>query len=169
MRSPVPMAPTRSAAAAVSSRLSAVFGRRLALVASLVALVAGCGQLPRDPDGTLERVTGTHRVNIGFVSRDGGRLPRERQFVGRLASSLGAVPVLSAGPAEELLARLEEGELDLVVGEFHSSSPWTRRVTFVPPLSGQGEGMVLRAAARNGENAWIAVLHRHSRLIGERE
>ena len=82
----------------------------------------------------------------------------------RLSRATGARPALEAGAAEPLLTRLEEGGLDLVVGEFAEKSPWSTRVTFTDPIAVEGPVM-LAAAARNGENAWIGLVHREARAV----
>lgn len=131
------------------------------------ALASGCGQLPSDPEGTLERVREGHVVRIGLVASKERSL-QERQFVAELASTLDARVSLETGAADEVLGRLEEGKLDLVLGEFHRSSPWDSRVTFLPALKKSGGDKtrtVLAAAARNGENGWIALLHHHASLL----
>lgn len=67
------------------------------------------------------------------------------------------------GDQERLLAQLEEGELDLVAGQFAEDSPWIADVTLIEPLTEQTVGqrkVGLTLVARNGENAWIGLLER---------
>lgn len=123
----------------------------------LLLMLAGCANLPRDPDGTLERVQQEQRFAVGLVADGvGGRV------VERVARETGAWPRVTRGQLEPLLIRLEEGELDLVVGgRFDAKSPWVKRVTLGPRLA-NGEHVV----ARNGENAWIALVQRATRAEG---
>lgn len=142
--------------------------KRAALVAILCTAIVACAEVPRDPDGTLRRVQETHVIRVGLVASEKDRAPAEQRFIEQVAQATGARADTVRGPAEAVLSRLEEGELDVVVGEFHATSPWGTRVTFVPGLKDQarGEGkMALAVAARNGENRWIALLHRHADVL----
>ena len=67
---------------------------------------------------------------------------------------------------ESQLARLEEGDLDLVIGEFHEKTPWAAPVAIIEPLSTRRAGkrvLELAPAAQNGENRWIALIEREVR------
>ena len=91
--------------------------------------------------------------------------------LGRIAAATGASPVVETGSTEALLLRLEKGTLDLVIGEFDFSSPWSHRVTFVPTLAkpaGSEESIVTGVAARNGENGWIRLVHEQATGAGAR-
>lgn len=138
----------------------------------LLLLLAACAALPRDTDGTLERVAREGRFTVGIVA-DGGDGPgaEASDLVARVAAAAGARPVAVAGGAEPLLMRLREGGLDLVVGEFRADSPWAAEVAMLPPLARweapDGRHMIA-AAARHGENRWIALLHRESRAVADR-
>jgi hypothetical protein len=131
------------------------------------ALLAGCGGMPKDPERTLERVQASRTFSVGLIAAGGPAVAdRRHAFVRRVAEATGARPAIEEGAAEPLLARLERGELDLVVGAFAPKSPWARQVTLLPPLgeqAGRGGPVVIAAAARNGENGWIALLHREAR------
>lgn len=137
--------------------------RALMLLAAV--MTAGCGMVPSDPDGTLERVRNGGVLRVGLVASQEPSHSGERQFIDKVATATGSRPAVQTGASEVLLSKLEEGDLDLVVGEFHSTSPWASRVAFVPELRKQAPhepGVVVAAAARNGENAWIALLHRNA-------
>lgn len=125
-------------------------------------LLAGCGAVPVDPDGTLERIRGERRFNVGLIASGAPVAERAQGLLGRLSRATGARASVEHGAAEALLTRLEEGELDLVVGEFAEKSPWAAQVTLTEPIAAEGR-MVLAAAARNGENGWIALVHREAR------
>src|SRR3712207_2547513 len=95
--------------------------RSLAASVLVIAAVA-CG-IPRDPDGTLERISdGTIRVGVAHAEPwaivDDGGIPRgvEVSLVERLAGTIGAEVRWTDGSEQELLTALEEGELDLVIG-----------------------------------------------------
>jgi polar amino acid transport system substrate-binding protein len=107
---------------------------------ALAALLAGCG-LPRDPEGTLERVEGgTMRVGITenppwSSLEDGVRTGVEVDLVEGFAESLEAEIEWFDGSAPELLAALEHRELDLVVGGLTLDDPWAQVVTFTQPYA----------------------------------
>lgn len=126
-------------------------------------LLAGCDAIPSDLDGTLERVRGERRFRVGLIASPAPIAPdRARALLERLSGATGATAAIEPGAAEALLHRLEQGELDLVLGEFAEPSPWQHQVTISEPVAGRG-ATVLAAAARNGENAWIALLFREAK------
>ncbi len=112
----------------------------VALLAVLLVALVGC-DLPRDMDGTLERVTGgTLRVGVA------GRSPWARMagehgegveaaLVRRAARSLDARVRWAAGHADDLFAALERGHLDVVVGGLTEDTPWRDRVGLTRPYA----------------------------------
>jgi hypothetical protein len=71
-----------------------------------------------------------------------------------------------SGESEVLLTKLENGDLDLVIGHFEKSSPWAQRVTIGPKLKSERQGMAewhLAPAMRNGENGWIGLVEQEAR------
>jgi hypothetical protein len=134
-----------------------------------LALCASCDGIPRDPDGTLGRVRAERQYKVGIIaSGDPIGADRQRMFLSRVSAAAQARPALETGAAEPLLGRLEEGELDLVLGPMAPHSPWSKLVTFLPPLGEQvsPEGHIhLVAAARHGENAWISLLDREAAKV----
>ena len=133
-------------------------------------LIGGCGAIPQDPEGTLDRIKAERTFQVGMITSHGAPagFDRQRLLLRRVARATGASPTLEQGAAEPLLMRLEEGQLDLVLGEVAPASPWGKRVTILPPLAEQvtRDGHVhVVAIARNGENAWISLLHREVRQV----
>jgi polar amino acid transport system substrate-binding protein len=148
------------------------FGLATLVVAVLLAVgVAGCG-VPRDPEGTLDRVRGgTLRAGITasqpWTSLEGGRPGGvEVELVEQFAQELGARVEWVEGSEAELIGALEVRELDLVVGGLTADTPWqskaaitrsyatTRVVVAVPasqPLPGDIAG--LRVAVEAGSDA----------------
>lgn len=122
-------------------------------------LLAGCGDYPKDIEGTADRIAAAHSFRVGLV---GDRTPEAAaRFIAEVAARTGARPQLIAGSAEPLLARLEAGQLDLVIGEFAKDSPWITDVAILEPLAQRkvgGRDMLLAPVARNGENRWIMLL-----------
>jgi hypothetical protein len=134
-----------------------------------LALCASCNGIPKDPDRTLDRVRAERQYKVGIIaSGEPIGADRQRLFLSRVSAASQARPALEVGAAEPLLAKLEEGELDLVLGPMAAHSPWSKLVTFLPPLGEQvtSEGHVhLVAAARHGENAWISLLDREAAKV----
>jgi polar amino acid transport system substrate-binding protein len=113
--------------------------RRL-VVTVLAALVAACG-LPRDPEGTLDRVQGG-RMRVGIAERspwtilgDGDPTGVEVELVEGFARTLRAEIEWTAGAPAELLTALEGREVDLVIGGFTDDDPWAQEVTFTQPYA----------------------------------
>lgn len=141
--------------------------RRLAI---LSLFLGACSAVPADPDGTLNRIRDTREFRVGMVARGTPASAKEQRFLSGIENAAGARGRVEFGSTEQLLGRLQRGDLDLVVGEFDPVSPWYTHVTFLPSLSGRSadaSGVLPAAAARNGENAWIGLLHSQSQLLGE--
>jgi ABC-type amino acid transport substrate-binding protein len=147
----------------------------LVLAAALVALT-GCGDgtptFPTDPDGTLERVRGGElRAGLSphepwtALGPDGSPDGVEVALVEDFADALGADVTWTTGGEEALVADLVEGRLDVVVGGFTASTPWTSKAavtvayTTVTDEHGKPEGHVVLAPM--GENAFLVALERH--------
>jgi ABC-type amino acid transport substrate-binding protein len=137
------------------------------LLSTLLAATA-CDSVPADPDGTLERIRADRTFRAGLISSGPDRIAaaQEKAFIERVAAATGASPLVTEGAAEPLLHALEEGELDLVVGEFAETSPWSKKVTITEPIAAAGPA-ILAAAARNGENAWISLLFREAKAASK--
>jgi hypothetical protein len=136
-----------------------------------LALVAACGSLPRDVEGTSERVEASRVVRVGLFHGllAGPDRARAAAWLDRLGRATGARPQFVTGAAEPLLARLQAGELDLVIGEVALDSPWVDEVAVIEPLATHevgGRTIGLSPIARNGENRWIVLLEREVRDMG---
>lgn len=137
-----------------------------AIVATMLLLLAGCGGLPWDADGTLDRVRRTQVLRAGIIS-GGTNEPgvTQRRFLELMAEDTGSRIEVVRGSAEELLPRIEKGELDIVIGHFAGDTPWTTRVTIMPTAKQMGAregGSAPAAAVKNGENGWIALVYEHA-------
>lgn len=133
-----------------------------ALLLACVALACG---LPRDSEGTLERVRGgTLRVGaihappwVTVEHRDSDPRGREIELVRGLADALGARVEFTVGGETALFERLGEFRLDLVVGGLDDDSPYAEQVGFIRPyVEAGGKGHVV--AGPPGENAWLRVV-----------
>jgi hypothetical protein len=141
-----------------------------------VCVLAACNDLPRDPNGTLERVRMRGEMRIGLIhdsAAGDASMLHARTLIARLEQRTESVGRIEEGDAEALLRRVEAGELELVLGRFDDDSPWRDRVAFATPLSASrllGDRPPYRAAMMIGENAWVGLVENESfRLITERE
>ena len=143
---------------------------KAAILPAMLVLLAGCSDIPRDPAGTLERVRQSGLMRIGVVSDAGAPIDeQDGGFIGRLAAETGSRPEITRGAAETLLPAVERGDLDIVIGRFTPDTPWRDRVTLLPQpgwmTSGKGQAAP-GVMVRNGENGWIALVHRHAAVLG---
>jgi hypothetical protein len=135
----------------------------------LGAALAGCGTLPRDPDGTLERVRAERLFRVGLIA-DGGAAAGEVEtaaFLAAVSRATGARAAVRQGAAEPLLLDLEDGKLDLVIGPISPKSPWAAEVAIVRPIAEPTapRHLVVTPVARNGENKWIMLLEREADAV----
>jgi polar amino acid transport system substrate-binding protein len=99
-------------------------------VALLLALILSACGIPRDPEGTLDRVSdGTMRVGLTEAPPwvELGEAPEgiEVRLVEMLAEELEAEIEWVEGSEEELFTALEVHELDLVIGGITATTPWS--------------------------------------------
>jgi polar amino acid transport system substrate-binding protein len=130
----------------------------------LVCAALAC-RLPRDPEGTLERVRGG-TVRVGAIHsppwvtvehRDSDPYGLEIDLVRGLADAMGARVEFTVGGETALFERLGEFELDLVVGGLADDSPYADEVGLTRPyVEAGGKGHVV--AGPPGENAWLRVV-----------
>lgn len=140
--------------------------------------VTGCVEhFPGDPEGTLTRVTGdTLRVgasaNPPFVDSDGARITgSEVRLVEGYALTLNADIEWLQGGEEDLMERLEHGELDLVIGGLTDKTPWTTKAGLTRPytesMGSFGDRQKHVLAVPLGENAFLLDLDTY--LQGRKE
>jgi ABC-type amino acid transport substrate-binding protein len=137
------------------------------LLVVLLCLLASCG-LPRDPEGTLERIEGSS-MRIGITDSPPWTVVTEGEPTGvevalteQLARDLDAEIEWVKGSESEILEEIELGHLDLAIGGFTADNPWSKKVTFIQPYYVLGDDEHVMAAP-HGENAWIVRLERFLR------
>jgi polar amino acid transport system substrate-binding protein len=141
--------------------------RPTGIVVLLVAVACG---LPRDPDGTLDRVRGgVVRVGIAqsppwVIVTPGGAEGVEATLAKAIADSLGASIEWIRKSESELLTDLEERKLDLVLAGLTDDSPWKTKVALTKPVyEDPGTKKKHVMAAPPGENAWLVFVERQLR------
>ncbi len=111
---------------------------RLMIVVLFVGQIAACG-MPRDPEGTLQRVTdGIMRAGISenppWTRIHGGRLSGiEVRLLRQFARELSAQIEWVQGSEAELLEALRNFELDVVIAGLTYDSPWSTEVGMTQP------------------------------------
>jgi ABC-type amino acid transport substrate-binding protein len=157
-------------------------GKHLSSILVIAAAVSltGCGAtIPSDPDGTLDRVTGDAlRVGVSsaapWTDTEGSGDPRgsEVELVEAFAETLDAEVEWTEGGEADLVTALEDGDLDLVIGGFTDTTPWTSKAAVTQPYaeSTNAEGTTSKHVmlAPMGENAFLVELERFL-LEGEGE
>jgi hypothetical protein len=136
--------------------------RAIATLPAFAALVAGC-HFPDDQSGTLERISASHTIRVGYTGLEPGDEAPASAFLARIERATGAHTSTNSGPVERQLAALEDGQLDLVIGEFAEDSPWLDSVAVIEPIQQRtvGERTIgLAPVAANGENRWVALLEK---------
>jgi polar amino acid transport system substrate-binding protein len=104
-----------------------------------VAMLGAC-DIPQDPDGTLDRVTGgTMRVGVTQadpwvkLENDQPTGGVEVELVRRFARDVDAEVEWIDGSEEELVNAAKEGSLDLVIAGMTKKSRWKKDVAFTRP------------------------------------
>lgn len=141
------------------------------LMVALLLSLAGCSTMPRDPGGTLERVRETSVLRVGaspsgdLVRPDGDAVGgSEARLVTGYATSLGARVRWRVGGEEELVAAMERGEIDVIVGGLSAASPWVDTVSLTRPYAvstDHGRQVEHVMAVPMGENALLVSLERY--------
>ncbi|NDV02076.1 hypothetical protein [Pseudoroseicyclus tamaricis] len=136
-------------------------GRPFLLAAVLAtSALAGCDSFPKDPDNTTEEVQERGAVRVGLVG-GGESEAEERLLAEAIASEAGVTVEARTDTSEALMYLLEEGEIDLVIGEFADKTPWSERAAFTiaPGIDSPPKDLpVLRAAVPLGENRWLMLV-----------
>lgn len=129
------------------------------MIAASVLTLAGCADLPRDPQRTTQQVRESGTLRLGIVA---GTQPSAVLDAALKELAIGAAVQRHRGDSEALLTGLEEGRIDLVYGRFAMTSPWAKHVHLGRALGYRAEPAkhvaAPRFAYRSGENGWIALV-----------
>lgn len=140
--------------------------QRLLLGMAVLPLLSGCvAKFPVDPEGTLQEVrSGTISVgvtpNANFVEVADEELQgSEIQVIKDFAESLDAEVEWTVAGEEQLVAALQDGDLDLVAGGISSKTPWSEKVGMTRPYTTQidadGQESKIVMLVPPGENAFL--------------
>lgn len=132
----------------------------------LPSLLLACG-LPRDPQGTRERVGQSHVLKVGVTSRppwtvltNGDPPGIEPDLTRRFAARLGAHIVWTRGSESELAEKLQHHRLDLALGGFDQKTQWRKVVAVTRPFAVSFDKKKHVLLAAPGENAFALALDR---------
>lgn len=135
---------------------------RLAAFLLLVTL-GGCDAIPRDTDGSSERIAREGVMKVATLPGTPDAEPATALLRAQ-ARRLGARVEPVALHGDHALRRLEEGEIDAVIGHFAKNSPWRTKVSLSTAVAraepADTAEPTLRIARRNGENALILSIDR---------
>lgn len=113
--------------------------KRLFIPLVALVLVGPACEIPRDPEGTLARVTGG-KMRVGVSESDPwvvleGSEPAgvEVEIVELFAEELDAEIEWIEGSEEELADAIEMRTIDLAIGGFTSTNMWSSKVTWTHP------------------------------------
>ena len=127
-------------------------------IAIVATVLAGCADIPRDPERTETLVRESKTIRLGWVAgaQPG---PEALEVLAKIQQEAGVAIENKTADSEALLHDLEEGKIDLVYGSFAMDSPWMTRVHLGKALGWRAEPpkhvAAPRFAYRNGENGWI--------------
>jgi polar amino acid transport system substrate-binding protein len=142
---------------------------------TMLAIVAislcGCDNIPQDPESTLEKVKMQGEINVGVVHNPPWTniisSPPQGLEIGLItdfARSLNAAPHWQNVALDEGIRRLEEGQLDILIGGFEQSLPYhdvalTRPFVTVEPEHAQSAHQEHHVMAlTRGENRFLVTL-----------
>jgi hypothetical protein len=135
-----------------------------ALVAGLAfaggSMLAGCDDLPRDPEDTTGQVSGAV-LRVGWVA---GAEPSavERAAVAGLAARLAAAVEVTEAPVHRLVAELEKGSVHLLGGELPEATPFASEIGLTKSVGTvvlRGEAQPAVMAIRSGENRFLLLVN----------
>jgi ABC-type amino acid transport substrate-binding protein len=139
---------------------------RTLATALLSVLSAACG-IPKDPEGTSERIASTHELRVGvtdnppWVSATRGEPGGiEAQLVREFAESLQAHVLWTSGSESMLVEALKRRELDVVIGGFEKRTQWSSQAGITQPFAKDADGKKHVFLAAPGENGFILKLDR---------
>lgn len=139
---------------------------RLSFAPVLILFLLGGCWLPRDPEGTADRVEGG-TLDVGLLD-DRDLDPPDATALAAIAAEFSARPRLRHGDPHQLLAALERGDLDLLIGGIPASTPFADHAGLSAPfgevrIGTRTEDRVL--AVRKGENRFLLRINRSTAAL----
>lgn len=134
--------------------------RHFIAVLCVAGLALGGCSLPKDPEGTSAAVEGAV-LRVGLLQPELD--DADRRAVEAVAQAFDAAPRLVRGAAHDLVARLESGDIHILLGGLPKNSPFSEKASFSRPfgevmVGGERRERVL--AVRKGENGFLTRIER---------
>lgn len=127
-------------------------------------LLAGCDAFPKDPEKTLSRISESGRLAVGLVHNPpwvniNAKHGVEEELIDHFARSLAVEPDWQVVDARQGFAMLDRSELDILIGGFLQSTPYTK-AGYTRPYLITTEDKPHRhvMAVRRGENRFLVTL-----------
>ena len=141
--------------------------RELRMLAPLAFLAASSCGIPRDPEGTSERIASTHEIRVGVSDNPpwtsaARAVPQgmEPDLVREFAARNGARVLWTRGSETPLVQSLKRHELDIVIGGFDKKTHWSATAGVTQPFVKDARGKKHVFLAAPGENRFILSLDR---------
>ena len=147
---------------------------RLGTAFGLTALtLSGCGSIPADAEGTLDRAQGgtlvvgvsEHEPWTDVDDETGQVTGTEADLIMSFADDIDADVDWRPGAESVLAGHMKAGEVDVIIGGLTATSPWSSHMALTRPYTsaeteeGDTEDMVM--GVRLGENELLVALERH--------
>lgn len=127
-------------------------------------LASACG-LPKDPEGTSDRIASTRELRVGVTDNRpwvDAHSPEpagiEADLVRHFAERLGAKILWSRGSEAALAEQLKHHDLDIAVGGFEVKTPWKSVVGVTQPFARTPDKKKHVFLVAPGENRFILTL-----------
>jgi hypothetical protein len=146
--------------------------KSITLCSIIVLVCFGCTEYPKDPNKTLHKVTDGN-LTVGYsenspwvVKKEGEPEPSgiEPALIKSFASTLNAKIIWENGSEGQLLKKLEDRKIDVVIAGLTDETPWkTRMIGLTKPYRIKGKEKHV-IAVQEGENAFLIQLEFFLRL-----
>jgi ABC-type amino acid transport substrate-binding protein len=143
------------------------------IATALLSFLSAACNIPKDPEGTSERIASTHELRVGITDNppwvsatQGEPAGIEAELVRKFAESVQADVLWTTGSESMLVEALKRRELDVVIGGFEKRTQWSSQAGITQPFAEDAEGKKHVFLAAPGENGFILKL---DRFLTERE
>jgi hypothetical protein len=131
-------------------------GRALAFL--IVACLLSSCDLPRDPEGTSQKLA-NGVLSVGLPNAELTEF--EARMLEAVSAHFGATLRAVPGETHELVEALSRGDIHLIVS-LPEATPFKEKIALTHPYRNPGRGENKRVwGVRAGENAWLMIINGH--------
>ena len=137
------------------------------IATALLSFLSAACNIPKDPEGTSERIASTHELRVGITDNppwvsatQGEPAGIEAELVRKFAESVQADVLWTTGSESMLVEALKRRELDVVIGGFEKRTQWSSQAGITQPFAKDADGKKHVFLAAPGENGFILNLDR---------